>query len=185
MCLAFAFLLEVLPNASQCSTSSSRTNKAIQLSLCLLPNFRACGCVVSTCIGSVVELVCPNGIWKTLCIFSSLMIIVLGILKRNGWDGPHISTEHKKEIDFFLTLGWDVRTRSSFSVLLHYLSIGHVNYTFVAFCSTDVGEANASISCCAFDNCTSRFDSSSATNIIPGIPDGKRGRTSLCSPRLE
>lgn len=185
MRLTPAFLLEVLPNASQCSTSPSRTNEAIKLTLCLLPNFRTGGRVVSICVGSIIKLVCPNSILETLGIFSSLMIIVLGVLKCNSWDGSYISTEHTKEVDFFLALKLACESRERFFSVTRYLSVGHVDHTFVAFCSTDVGEANACISCSAFYNCASRLDSSIRTFVMPRIPDGQSGRTSLDSLRDE
>lgn len=55
-------------------------------------------------VRSVVKLVCPYSVVKGEGIIPRLVIIVLGVLIRNGRNGTDVSTQHTEKIDLLLAL---------------------------------------------------------------------------------
>lgn len=63
------------------------------------------------------------------------MIVILRVLECDGGDRIYLCAEQAEKVDFALRL-----------------RVWHVDDEFVAFGAADVGEAYASVPCCAFDD---------------------------------
>jgi hypothetical protein len=81
------------------------------------------------------------------------MVVVEGILVRNGWNGVNLCTDHAKQIDLFLTLITGRLFEEKPPTARTDLSVWHEYHTFIAFSSTDVGKANTGVAGCSFNDC--------------------------------
>lgn len=99
-----ALFPHVSAHTTQRASSTSRTNECIDLPVGLAPDFRSRSRVVRVSVGLIVELVRPNSVGERLCISLRLMIIVLWIVVRDGWNSSDIGAQHAKKVDFFLAL---------------------------------------------------------------------------------
>jgi hypothetical protein len=102
--LSIAFLLQILSNTSQGTTSAGSTNETVNITLGLFPNFRPSRNIMRIRIGGIVKLVCPYGVLKLLGVLLCLVIIVERILVGDRGDRMHFSTEHSEKVNLLLAL---------------------------------------------------------------------------------
>jgi hypothetical protein len=146
---AVAFLLEVARGACQRAAGARRAGEGVDLAGCLVPYLRPCGLDVCLAVCDVIELVCPDGIVKTVCVALGLVVVVLGVIKRDRGHRIHFRTQQAQQVYFPLRLG-----------------VGHVDDEVVAFGAADVGEAYACVARGAFDDGAPRLEEAGFLGVL-------------------
>ena len=82
---SITLLFQESSGSRQCSSGSRGTDKRIELAAVgLLPDLGTGRGDVSTSVGGIVELVCPDGIVEGFGISRSLVVVVLRVVKCDG-----------------------------------------------------------------------------------------------------
>jgi len=87
------------------ASRAGRANKRIDGALGLFPYFRAGGEVMYARVTRVVELVCPEGVWRERRSIVACLVVVIGwVLVSDCRDGVDICAEETKKVDLLFAL---------------------------------------------------------------------------------
>jgi hypothetical protein len=102
--LSTTLFFEILASSSKRTAGTSGADEAVKVALRLFPYLWTGGSVVSPGIGSIVKLVGPDTVRRVLGVISRLVVVVQRVLVRYRRDRIDFSSQHPKEVNFFLTL---------------------------------------------------------------------------------
>lgn len=88
--LSVRLLLQEPSNSSKSTTSTGGASEAIDLALQLLPDLGSSGLDMGLTVGSVVELVGPDGVVKGLSMAGGLVVVILGVVECHSGDWVHL-----------------------------------------------------------------------------------------------
>lgn len=154
----FITFLKAHGNTGQRTAGANSTDKAVNLTISLFPDFRGCGVNMALTVGDIVKLVGPDGaIGFGLCQFfgqtTRYVNIVVLIAIGDSRNFTQISAQKTQKIFFLLALGF----RNN-------------NDGTIAKRIANSGKADAGIACCSFDDNTARLQKAARLGVAN---DGK------------
>lgn len=147
--------LKVSGYAGNGTCCSGGAGESVKLAIGLGPDFRTGSLDMRLAVGSVVELVCPDGVVEGGGVAGGLVVVVLRVLEGYRWHRTDVCAQQAKEVNFALRLG-----------------VGHVDDEVVAFGAADVGKADACVASSAFDYGAAGLEQATLLGILDDVKGG-------------